>query len=114
MPHMDSTAIMQISGAVVVLCQLAKSVGVTGRFALITSSILSALGCGIWGWANGAFSRATTWDLFSGFVVVLSAAAGVFNLINSAPESVATITGGVKGAASALRTALGGTSPNQP
>lgn len=86
---MDTTVSMQIAGAVVVLVQIAKGAGVSGRWALLTAVLLSAGAMAIWGYAHNDFTRESTWHYFVAFGSVLTSAVGVFGLINEAPNQVA-------------------------
>lgn len=106
---MDSETTMMMSGAVVVLCQILKGVGASGKVALILATVLSAGATALVAYAKGDYSRVTAIGYGIGWVNVLAAAAGVFNLINSTPEALGTITGGVKGAAANLMNSLKGT-----
>jgi hypothetical protein len=99
---MDSEVTMTIAGSVVVVCQLLKSVGLHGKWALVVAALLSLAGTAFVAWAAADFSRASAIRYLIGWTSVLSSAAGVFGMINAAPEAVATIKGGVKGAASNL------------
>jgi len=90
---MNTEVVMQISGSVVVLCQLGKAVGVRGRWGLLLAALFSGVGAGLWAWSTDSFSQAGAWPLFSGYIVVLSAAAGVFNLVNKTAEQVTLMRG---------------------
>jgi len=105
---MDSEVTMTIAGSVVVVCQLLKSVGVTGKWALLVAALLSLLGTVFVAWAAADFGRATAVRYLIGWTSILSSAAGVFGLINSAPEAVTTLKGGVKGAAANVFNAVKG------
>lgn len=105
---MDSEVTMTIAGVVVVVCQLLKSVGLTGRWALLVAAVLSLLGTAFVAWAAADFGRATAVRYLIGWSSILSSAAGVFGLINSTPEAITSMRDGVKGAASNIVNAMKG------
>lgn len=88
---MDTTQSMQIAGAVVILTQIAKAAGATGRWALLIAIVLSAASMTIWGYSHNDFTRENTWSYFVAFGSVLTSAVGVFGLVNSAPSQVAAV-----------------------
>lgn len=103
---MNAQAVIAISGAIVMLIQILKSAGVTGRWALLTAAALSALGVGVWGYSAGDYVRAQTWDYFSGWIAVFTSAAGAFGIVNGGAEAVTAI----KGAPAAIIKSLKGDS----
>jgi purine-cytosine permease-like protein len=88
---MDTTQSMQIAGAVVVLVQIAKAAGVTGRWALLIAIALSAGSMAVWAYSTGDFTRENSWSYFVAFGSVLTSAVGVFGLVNASPEQVTAV-----------------------
>jgi hypothetical protein len=96
-----------VSGAIVPILQIVKSAGLAGRYALIWAAGLALLGVGLWAYSEGDFSRTTTWSYFAGWAICFTSAAGVFGLINQAPQLVTDL----KGTGSALMEILKATGP---
>lgn len=90
---MDAKAVIAVSGSIVMLIQVLKAGGVTGRWALIVAALLSVLGVGIWEYSAGTYARSQTWDLFAGWIAVFTSAAGAFGIINGGAEAVTAIKG---------------------
>lgn len=101
---MDATAVIAVSGAIVMLLQVLKSAGLTGRWALVSSAVMSMVGVVVWGYSQGTYERPETWAFFSGWVAVFTSAAGVFGIVNGGAEAVTAM----KGAPSALIKSLTG------
>lgn len=99
---MDATAVLAVSGSIVMLLQVFKAGGVTGRWALIVAAVCSAIGVALWGYSAGTFARATTWDFAAGWIAVFTSAAGVFGVVNGGAEAVTAM----KGAPSAILKSL--------
>lgn len=85
---LDAAAILSISTAVVALTQLVKWSGLPDHYGPIVVLALSALGVGVWAYSESEFSRALIFDLFTGWIVVAIAAAGVYGFTRAAAESV--------------------------
>lgn len=85
---MNGQDIGAVTIAVVALVQLLKWSGIPPRLAPVVVLIVSALGTGIWAWSAQAASRATAFDLFTGWVLVAVSAAGVFGFVRAAPEAL--------------------------
>ena len=102
---MDATAVIMISGAIVMLIQVLKSTGLTGRWALVSAAGLSILGVGIWGYSVGSYERTQAWGYFAGWIAVFTSAAGAFGIVNGGVEAVTAM----KGAPSAIVKSLTGT-----
>ncbi len=102
---MDAKAVIAVSGAIVMLVQILKSAGLTGRWALVASAGLSIAGVIIWAYSAGTYARPQTWDYFAGWIAVFTSAAGAFGIINGGAEAVTAM----KGAPSALIKSLTGT-----
>lgn len=90
---MDAKAVIMVSGAIVMLIQVLKATGLTGRWALVAAAGLSVLGVGIWGYSAGDYVRAATWDYFAGWIAVFTSAAGAFGVINGGAEAVTAMKG---------------------
>lgn len=86
---MDGQAIIIVSGAVVALSQLVKGSDLAKRHALLVVFTLSAVGVGLWGWSAEAFTRASAFEFFIGWVAVATSAAGVFGIVRATPDAVA-------------------------
>lgn len=94
---MNSEAINAVSATVVLLIQVAKAGGITGRWALIVAAIVSALGIILWAVSTGTFARETLFQYFSAWVAVFTSATGVYSIVRAAPEAVTTFRTMVKG-----------------
>lgn len=103
---MNAQAVIAISGAIVMLIQVLKATGLTGRWAVIAAALLSIVGVTIWGYSAGSYVRAQTWDYFAGWIAVFTSAAGAFGIVNNAADAVTV----VKGAPSAIIKSLTGNS----
>jgi hypothetical protein len=85
---LDAQALGQITIAVCALTQLIKSMGFPPQRAPLAVLGLSALGVGMWAWSHAVFSRATAFDLFSGWIMVAMASAGVWGFVRSGPAAL--------------------------
>lgn len=85
---LDASAILSISTAVVSLTQLAKWSGLPDHYGPIVVLVLSAVGVGVWAYSESVFSRAIVFDLFTGWIVIACAAAGVFGFTRAHAESI--------------------------
>lgn len=102
---MDATAVISVSGAIVMLLQVLKSGGaVTGRWALTVAAVLSILGVVVWAYSVGNYDRPQLWGYFAGWIAVFTSAAGVFGIVNGGAEAVTAM----KGAPSAIIKSLTG------
>lgn len=108
---MDAQAIMTISGAVVALTELFKFFKmVPDRYGPLSVFILSALGVVLFQASQPEpFVRTMLFGVFAGWIVVATAAAGVYGFVKaSQPEQVTTMRntpkndGGMSGMASVL------------
>lgn len=95
---MDATAVIAVSGAIVMLLQVLKSAGLTGRWALVSAAVMSMVGVGVWAYSQGNYGRPETWGYFAGWIAVFTSAAGVFGIVNGGAEAVTAM----KGAPSAI------------
>lgn len=88
---MNGQAILTISAAVTGLTQLIKSVCGVIRQEYIAAVVFgcSLLGVALWGWHSGDFTRASSFDYFSGWIAVTTSAAGVFGLVNAGQQAIA-------------------------
>jgi hypothetical protein len=105
---MNAQAVIAVSGAIVMLIQVLKSAGISGRWALVLAAGLSALGVALWAYSTGSYSRPQTWDYFAGWIAVFTSAAGAFGIVNGGADAVTAI----KGAPSAIIKSLTGTLGN--
>lgn len=100
---MNGQAIVTIGGVVGGLAKFLVSAGVRGGVATIASVLVSAAVVGVWAYAHGDFSRASSFDYLSGYVAILLTAAGTFH----SAENAAGAAGAIK--ASLTGTGNGGT-----
>lgn len=89
---MTTTEAALVSGAVVALTQLTKWAGVPTRYGPISVLVWAALGVLLWAYSAEAFRRTATFELFSGWVTVSLAAAGVYGFTRAGVESVTRAT----------------------
>jgi hypothetical protein len=85
---MDGEAIMSISAAVVTLTQFAKWAGVKPSTGPVMVLLLSTLGVILWGFSEGSYERAKTFEYFVGWLAVVTSAAGVFGFTRGSAESL--------------------------
>ena len=81
---MDELAIMRVSGVVVALMYLLRWAGVTPRWAPLLVPLLSALGIGLWAFANAPISRPETFSYLAGWVAVATSAATAWGFTSAA------------------------------
>ena len=72
---MDELAIMRVSGVVLALMYLVRWAGVSPRWAPLLVPLLSALGVGLWAYANGPISQPAMFSYLAGWVAVAPSAA---------------------------------------
>lgn len=87
--------VITISGVVTIIAQVLKGAGVSGRWALLTAAMLSALAVALFGYSNVGFAQAVAWSYFAAWAAVFSSAAGIFGIINAAPDQALQIGKGV-------------------
>lgn len=85
---MNGEAIITVSASVVALTSLVKWAGLRDSFGPLVVLALSAVGVVVWGWSEGTFARAQTFQYFAGWVAVATSAAGVFGFTRSLPAAV--------------------------
>lgn len=93
MPTLDAGAIAAISVAVVLLTQLVKFAGLPDKAGPLAALVFAAAGVALWAFSNlpgGAEVRRSLWDLFAGWLLVASSAAGVYGFSRAASSAVIT------------------------
>lgn len=85
---MNSGAIVAVTASVVTLVQLAKWSGIPTRYAPLIVAITSMIGQGLWIWSNGEFERMAAFEYFTGWLAVMTSAAGVFGFVREIPATV--------------------------
>lgn len=104
---MDAQAVIAVSASVVALIQILKATGLTGRWALVTSAVLSAVGVALWGYSVGTFARTQTFEYFAAWIAVLTSAAGAFGIVNGGAEAVTSVKGAGAAIVKSLTTGTG-------
>jgi hypothetical protein len=88
-PGMTANDIAAVTIPVVALTQLLKWFGVVsdskGPFAVLS---LSLFGVTLWAFSEGRLVASNAFNLFTGFALVATSAAGVFGFTRAAPEAV--------------------------
>ena len=95
---MNATQMSLVSTVVVALTQLIKWMGLPDKRGPLAVLVLAILGVGLFGWSQGAISRASAFDYFAAAVMVAMAAAGVFGFTRSLPEAITKSSGSPPGA----------------
>jgi hypothetical protein len=85
---MDGLAVMQVSGVVVALMYLLRWAGIPNRWAPLLVPTLSALGVGLWAYANAPIGRVETFSYVAGWIAVAMSAATVWGFAWAAAGSV--------------------------
>jgi hypothetical protein len=85
---MDGLAVMQVSGTVVALMYLLRWAGIPGRWAPLLVPTLSALGVGVWAYANGPIGRVEIFSCVAGWIAVATSAATVWGFAWAAVGAV--------------------------
>lgn len=85
---MSGQDIAAVTVAVVALVQLLKWSGVPVRLAPVVVLLSAAIGTSVWAWSAQAASRATAFDLFTGWILVAVAAAGVFGFTRATSDAL--------------------------
>lgn len=86
---MTTTEAALVSGAVVALTQLMKwTRAIPDRYGPISVLVWSALGVAVWAFSAEAFRRADAFELFSGWITVSLAAAGIYGFTRAGAESL--------------------------
>jgi hypothetical protein len=75
---MDQLAIMRISGVVVALMYLLRWAGVSHRWAPLLVPLLSALGVGLWAYANAPIHQAEAFNYVAAWIAVATSSATVW------------------------------------
>jgi len=96
---MQANDIVAVSAAVVTLTQLIKWGGLHDRYGPVAVLALSLLGTMFWGWSHMAFSRATAFEFFVGFLAITTSAAGFFGFTRASSEAITRVTAPPAGAA---------------
>lgn len=90
---MNSQDTMTIAAAVVALVQLAKWSGVPSSRAPALVALAALLGVLLWIFAHGGPDRSATFDYFASWILVSSAAAGVYGFTKSIGHALARGSG---------------------
>lgn len=85
---MDGEAIMSISAAVVTLTQFSKWAGIKDGYGPTIVLLLSTLGVVLWGYSEGSYERAKTFEYFVGWLAVVTSAAGVFGFTRATGDNL--------------------------
>jgi hypothetical protein len=85
---MNAQAIMTVAGAVVILTQIIKGMGLPNQRAPIVVLGLSALGVVFWGISAGNFDKSQLFGYFAGWISVAFSAAGVWGYVRSTPAAL--------------------------
>lgn len=101
---MQGEDIIAVSAAVVALTQLVKWAGLPDRAGALAVLLLSALGVGVWGFAEGQFERTATFEYFAGWIAVAMSAAGVFGFTRATSTAVSSMKAPPQGGAGTERT----------
>lgn len=88
---MNATEIGAVSTAVVALTQLLKWSGVSNRLGPLMVLILSAIGTAFYAWSFPEH-KSTPFDYFAAWIIISTAAAGVFGFTRQASEAITSTT----------------------
>lgn len=91
---MNGEAIMSVSAAVVALVSLIKWAGLSERFGPLAVLVLSAIGCGVWGFSTGDVGKTALFEYFSGWITVACAAAGIYGFTRAGGAQLTRLTNG--------------------
>lgn len=89
---MNAEAIVAVSAAVVALVQLVKWAGLKDNYGPLAVLVLSLIGVAFWAWSVGDFTRATSFNYFSGWIATATSAAGVFGFTRATATAVSRMT----------------------
>lgn len=90
---MNAEAILTVSAAVVALTQIVKWAGLPDKWGPLAVLLLALLGVAAWAFSQSVLpSREAIWPLFSGWINVALAAAGVFGFTRAGVAAVHRIT----------------------
>lgn len=90
---MTTTEAALVSAAVTAMTQLMKwTRAIPDRYGPISVLVWSALGVAIWAFSAEAFRRADAFELFSGWITVSLAAAGIYGFTRAGAESLTRAT----------------------
>ncbi len=94
MPHgMDGAAIVAVSTTVTALTQLLKwASAIPDKYGALAVMVLSVIGVAFWAWSEGSFDRAQSFNYFSGWIAVMTSAAGIFGFTRAASGAVSSMT----------------------
>lgn len=96
---MTTTEAALVSGAVVAMTQLMKwTRAIPDRYGPLSVLVWSLLGVAIWAYSAEAFRRADAFELFSGWITVSLAAAGIYGFTRAGAESLTRATSPPSGA----------------
>ena len=83
---------LAVAAPIVLIAQIFKPF-IGGKWSLLFVLLLSVLGVALWVYSSGGYERALLWSYFAAFATVLTSAAGIFNIVNKAPEVVTDVSG---------------------
>ena len=90
---MTTTEAALVSGAVVAMVQLVKWSGmVPARYGPVSVMVWAFLGVAIWAYSAEAFRQANAFELFSGWITVSLASAGIYGFTRAGVESLTRTT----------------------
>jgi hypothetical protein len=90
---MSAEAILTVSAATVALVQIVKWSGLPDRWGPVAVMVLAAIGVAAWAFSQSVLpNREAIWPLFSGWINVALAAAGVFGFSRAAVTAVTRAT----------------------
>lgn len=95
---MTAEQMASVSAAVVAMTQMVKWMGLPDKRGPFAVVVLAAIGVGLFGWSQGAISRASSFNYFAAGIMVATSAAGVFGFTRAIPEAVTRTTGPPSGA----------------
>ena len=81
---MDELPVVRVAGVVLALMYLLRWAGVTPRWAPLLVPLLSALGVGLWAYANGPISQPAMFSYLAGWVAVATSAATAWGFSSAA------------------------------
>ena len=80
----DQLGVMRVSGVVLALMYLLRWAGVSERWAVLLVPVLSALGVGLWAYANAPISQPETFSYVAAWVAVATSVATAWGFSISA------------------------------
>jgi hypothetical protein len=94
---MDELAIMRVSGVVVAVMYLLRWAGVPRGWAPLLVPVLSALGVGLWAYANAPLNQPVLFSYVAGWVAVATSAATAWGFSSAAMARLRCPSSGSRG-----------------